>query len=87
MKLPAVFVTICALSQAATAQTPNCRSIPDPAARLACYDKSPSPASAAATPAPRPVPASKTDSSKYVDGITAEDAIMNERIKGICRGC
>jgi hypothetical protein len=87
MKLLAVFVTICALCQAATAQTPNCRSIPDSAARLACYDKSPSPASAAATPAPRPVPASKTDSLKYVDGITAEDAIMNERIKGICRGC
>ena len=86
MRLLAVLVITCALCQAALAQTPNCNSIPDPAARLACYDKSPAPASAAATPARR-VPASKTDNSKYVDSISAEDSIMNERIKGICRGC
>jgi hypothetical protein len=33
------------------------------------------------------VPAARTDRSKYVDTISAEDAILNERIKGICRGC
>jgi hypothetical protein len=87
MRLLSVLVATCALCQAAIAQTPNCKSIPDPAARLACFDKSPTPASAAATPGPRPVPAARKDSSKYIDAISAEDAVMNERIKGICRGC
>ncbi len=85
MRVLAVLVTTVALCPAAIAQAPNCKSISDPAARLACFDKAP--ASAAAMPTPRPVPASKTDNSKYVDSISAEDAIMNERIKGICRGC
>jgi hypothetical protein len=87
MRLLSVLVATCALCQAAIAQTPNCKSIPDSAARLACYDKSPPPASAASAPAPRPVPTAKVDSSKYVDTISAEDALMNQRIKGICRGC
>jgi hypothetical protein len=87
MRLFSVLVAACALCQAAIAQTPNCKSISDSAARLACYDKSPPPASAAAAPAARPVPVSRADSSKYVDSISAEDALMNERIKGICRGC
>jgi hypothetical protein len=85
MRLLSIFVATCALCQTAIAQTPNCKSIPDAAARLACYDKGPSPAAAA--PAPRPVPPAKVDSSKYVDTISAEDALLNERIKGICRGC
>ncbi|HEY3792437.1 MAG TPA: hypothetical protein VGM09_11445 [Bradyrhizobium sp.] len=87
MRLLSVLIATCALCQAAIAQTPNCKSIPDSAARLACYDKSPASASAAATPAPRPVPPARKDSSKYIDAISAEDALMNERIKGICRGC
>lgn len=85
MRLLSIFVATCALCQTAIAQTPNCKSIPDPAARLSCYDKGPSPAAAA--PAPRPVPPAGVDSSKYVDTIGAEDALMNQRIKGICRGC
>jgi len=82
-----VLVASYALCQTAIAQTPNCKSIADSAARLACYDKNPSPASAAPAPALRPAPVTRTDNSKYVDTISAEDAIMNERIKGICRGC
>ena len=41
MRLLAVLVITCALCQAALAQTPNCKSIPDPAARgrlVARYD-------------------------------------------------
>jgi hypothetical protein len=88
MKLFAVFVAMCALSQAAAAQSPACKSITDSAARLACYDKAaPPPASpAAARPGPS-TPAAKADSSKYVDTISAEDAMMNARLKNICRGC
>ncbi len=76
------------LSGTADAQTADCRSIVDSGARLACYDKAAPPASlATVSPARRPAPASKVDNGKYVDSISAEDAIMNERIKGICHGC
>lgn len=89
MKLFPILVVTCALCQTATAQTPDCKSVTDAAARLTCYDKSMPPAapSAAARPAARAAPAPRTDSSKYIDTISAEDALMNERIKGICRGC
>src|ERR1700712_2388873 len=39
MRVVAVFIAICALSQTALAQTPDCKAITDTAARLACYDK------------------------------------------------
>jgi hypothetical protein len=95
MRLVAVLVAICALSQAAAAQTPDCKAIPDSSSRLACYDRIAPPTtsadkSAAARPA-GPLSArasvSKIDSGKYVDTIGAEDALMNARLKNICRGC
>jgi hypothetical protein len=84
MKRFAIFVAICALSQTAMAQTPDCKSITDSGQRLACYDKAAPPRSAAAK---RAVPPSKVDTAKYVDTISAEDAIMNARLKNICKGC
>jgi len=78
MKLIAIVGAICALSQAAFAQTGECKLIADAAARLACYDKAAPPAK---------VPVSTIDSGKYVDTISAEDALMNARLKNICRGC
>jgi hypothetical protein len=90
MKLLAIVAAICALSQTAIAQTGECKPIADATARLACYDKA---APRAATDKPamaRPiaaVPASKTDDGKYVDTISAEDALMNVRLRNICRGC
>ena len=93
MRLFAAFAAICALSQithaqTAIAQTPDCKSIAGAGARLACYDK----AAPAAKPVARPLasvsaPAAKTDTEKYVDTISAEDALMNARLKNICRGC
>jgi hypothetical protein len=86
MRFIAILVAICALSQAAIAQTPACKSIADSGQRLACYDKAtPPPASPAA--ARSPAPASQAEAGKYVDTISAEDAIMNARLKNICRGC
>jgi hypothetical protein len=88
MKLLSTLVLTCALCQAAIAQTPDCKAIPDSAARLACYDKgTPAASSGAAKPVARTSATPKTDGAKYIDAISAEDAIMNERIKGICRGC
>jgi hypothetical protein len=82
MRLFAVLAAVSALSQPAFAQTPDCKSISDSAARLTCYDKKAPPASAAAKPGP-----ASADSAKYVDSISAEDALMNARLKNICRGC
>jgi hypothetical protein len=88
MRLFAVLAAICALSQAANAQSPNCKSVSDSGARLACYDKAAPPVAspAAAKPTPR-TPVSNVDAGTYVDTIGAEDALMNARLKNICRGC
>jgi hypothetical protein len=90
MKFLAVIAAIGALSQPALAKTGDCKLIADAKARLACYDKAPADKPAVARPigaAPAPVPATKIDSGKYVDTISAEDALMNARLKNICRGC
>jgi hypothetical protein len=89
MRLFAILVAICALSQSAIAQTSECKAITDADTRLACYDRTTSSAasSAAAKPASRTAPASKVEAGKYVDSISAEDALMNARLRNICRGC
>jgi len=85
MRIIALLVSLCALSQAAIAQTPQCNSIANRTQRLTCYDKaSPVEKPAARTSALHP---STADSSRYVDAIGAEDALMNARLKNICRGC
>jgi hypothetical protein len=86
MRFFVILVTISALSQTAMAQTPECKSLPEAAARLACYDKAAPPVASSAAAKQR-APASKVDTAKYVDTIGAEDAIMNARLKNICRGC
>jgi hypothetical protein len=95
MRLFALIVAICALCQSAFAQTPDCKSIAEPRLRLSCYDRAAPPtAPAEKTVAAKPTapllaraPASKLDNSKYVDTISAEDALMNAKLKNICRGC
>ncbi|MEA2836645.1 MAG: hypothetical protein QOD89_1195 [Bradyrhizobium sp.] len=82
MKLIALLVAICALSQAAIAQTPDCTSIAARKDRLACHDNASQPAKSTTTPA-----AAQPAASGYVDAISAEDARMNARLKNICRGC
>jgi hypothetical protein len=85
MRVIALLIAICALSQAAVAQTPGCKSISAPNDRLACYDKAAPPARSTARPAASSTP--KPDPSGYVDTISAEDARMNAQLKNICRGC
>ena len=84
MKFIVILFAICTLSQTAVAQTGECKSIPGAAARLACYDK---PAAASAATAKPLAPASKPDAAAYVDKISAEDVLMNARLRNICRGC
>jgi hypothetical protein len=66
MKFFAALVAICALCQTAIAQTPDCKSISNPGARLACYDKTAPPAVASATAKPplRAVPPSMSTVQK-----------------------
>lgn len=101
MRLIVVFGAICALTQAASAQTGDCSAIADPAAKLACYNNEPPPAARrpAATRPPataRPVAAkplaakttaATTEGSKYIDKIGEEDAIVGAKMRNICRGC
>jgi hypothetical protein len=93
MRLFTVLVAICALCQTAAAQTPECKGIADAGARLACYDKAASPMTPSAAAKPSALPAAKkdaaakVDTTKYVDAISAEDALMNAKLKNICRGC
>jgi len=86
MRFFVILVAISALSQSAMAQTSECKSLSEAAARLACYDKAAPPATSSAAAKQR-APVSKVDAAKYVDTIGAEDAIMNARLKNICRGC
>jgi hypothetical protein len=87
MRLIAVLVASCTLSQAAIAQTSECKSISDPGARLACYDKAAPSLASSTTAKPRATPGSRADAGKYIDSIGAEDARMNAQLKNICRGC
>ena len=88
MRLFAVLVAICALCQTAAAQSPECKGIADSGVRLACYDKAAvTPSAAARPPAALPAAKNKVDTAKYVDTISAEDALMNAKLKNICRGC
>lgn len=89
MKLVALLIAFCALSQTALAQPSECRSITDSGTRLACYDRTTAPAASTATakPAAQILPAPKADAASTGDSISAEDAAMNARLKNICRGC
>ena len=91
--LVAASAAVSAFSASAPAQTGECRSITDPTARLACYDKAaPAPAANAGAAMARPLasakpPASTGDGGRSVDSIGEEEALVNAKLHGICRGC
>jgi hypothetical protein len=96
MRLVAVLGAICALTQAASAEIGDCSAIADAAAKLACYNNEAPPKTSHSTPArsaaartagvPRP-PAAATDSPKRIDQPGDEDAVLNAKMRSICRGC
>jgi hypothetical protein len=92
MRLLFSMVAIGALSQTALAEQPDCKTIADPTSRLTCYDRINPPIAAYPVPLPkpayRPVPATGTGGGAGdVDPSNGEEALMNEKIHGICRGC
>ena len=95
MRLVAVLGAICALTQAAAAEIGDCSAIADAAAKLACYNNEAPPAAKKPAP-PRMAPrspatarpaASTTESTKYIDKIGDEDAVVDAKMRSICRGC
>ena len=95
MRLVAVLGAICALTQAASAEVGDCSSIADAAAELACYNNEAPPAAKKTMPtrmaprspaAARPA-ASTSESTKYIDKIGDEDAIVSAKMRSLCRGC
>jgi hypothetical protein len=88
MRLIALILFVGAISGGASAQTHDCRAIPNPGASLACYDKASPPTAAAASPKTAPGPSrSKIDSEKYLESLGSEDVQLMARMNGICRGC
>ena len=95
MRVIPLVVLLCALCQAAVAQTSECSAIPKASDRLACYDRDAPPMAAAkpATSKTRPGPANPAASEtppeqgQIVDMLAAENSKLDAKLKTICRGC
>jgi len=95
MRVIALLLLLCTLSDVATAQTAQCQSIPKASDRLACYDKAAPPTAvgkpaASRTPAPPAGAAAVSNSSSQTplaDLLAAENSKLDAKIKNICRGC
>ena len=78
-------------SRSSLAQTPDCKTVTDPATRLTCYDKINPPIATYPIPLPkptaRPLSMPQTSESGSTSSPGEEDAAMIARMNGICRGC
>ena len=86
-----MLAAVCALPQAALAETTDCKSVADPTLRLICYDRLNPPV--AAYPMPLPQPARRAPAPRAEEGIRHvgptgdDDAQVNAMMHNICRGC
>jgi hypothetical protein len=93
MRLFLPLVAGCAMSlccQVSLAQTPDCKTITDPATRLTCYDKINPPIATYPIPLPKPTArplSTPQDSGMSGTGSSEDDTAMVARMNGICRGC
>lgn len=92
MRFLAAMAAICAMSGVAYAETQDCKTLTDPAARLTCYDKINPPIATYPIPLPRPahnIPLTQPDGTPGSTGgsDSADDTVVNARMNGICRGC
>ena len=87
MRLFAVLVAICALTQTAIGANPGMQIDRGPRRQARLLRQGAPPPARHRKPPLRAAPDSKADAAKYVDTIGAEDALMNARLKNICRGC
>jgi hypothetical protein len=94
MRLFVALAALCALIQGAAAESQDCKAIADPALRLTCYDKINPPVATYPIPLPKPthpIPITRPDGTvDYLGGsgpTSEDDAIVNAKLHGICRGC
>jgi hypothetical protein len=92
MRFLAAMAAFCAMTGTAYAETQDCKTLTDPAARLTCYDKINPPIATYPIPLPRPahnIPLTRPDGTPGSTGVSdgADDAVVNARMNGICRGC
>jgi hypothetical protein len=91
MKRFAALIATCLLAQAARAETTDCKTIPDPALRLTCYDKINPPVATYPIPLPKPshfIPLTRPDGTPGYAGSAGDDEVaVNSKMNSICRGC
>jgi hypothetical protein len=92
MRLLLSLLAVVALDQGAFAAQRDCKAIADPALRLTCYDKINPPIATYPIPLPKPVyarPARSPDAESSVmeNSSDMDDSVLNEKMRGICRGC
>ena len=92
MRFLAALAALCALSGAAYAQTRDCKTLTDPAARLTCYDKISPPIATYPIPLPKPshpIPLTRPDGTpgNAETSDNTEDAMLHTKMNSICRGC
>jgi hypothetical protein len=92
MRFLAVTAAICALAGTARAETQDCKTLTDPAARLTCYDKINPPIATYPIPLPKPshtIPLTRPDGTQGSADVSegGEDATVNAKMNSICRGC
>jgi len=79
------------LTQAASAQTRNCKALTDPLDRLTCNAMMNPQAAARQTPVSNPsqyTPRTRRELAPDSTAISGDDEMMvNRKINGICRGC
>jgi hypothetical protein len=83
---------IYALAGTAWAETRDCKTLTDPAARLTCYDKINPPIATYPIPLPKPshaIPLTRSDGTQGSADVSesGEEATMNAKMNSICRGC
>ena len=91
MRLLLLLVALGGLCQATRAEIPDCKRIADPAGRLTCYDKINPPIASYPIPLPkptaRPFSGPQADGTGYVGSPDEDEALVNAKMNGICRGC
>jgi hypothetical protein len=92
MRFLAAVVTMGVLAGPAWAETKDCKTLTDPAARLTCYDKINPPIATFPIPLPKPahpIPLTRPDGTTGSAEVSesADDVVVNSKMNSICRGC
>ena len=92
MRFLVAVVAMGVLAGPASAETKDCKTLTDPAARLTCYDKINPPIATFPIPLPKPahpIPLTRPDGTPGDADVSesADDAVVNSKMNSICRGC